>query len=245
MTRRPKWPGPSLLLIALAVGVADSRAQAPSAPPPPYPAVTVSASATRALSNDHVQAWLRAEAESPNAASAASQVNGIIAKALARAKQTQGVRVATSGYSTQQITEKGKPNRWHVVQSVTVDSEDFAATANLITRLQEDDGLLLSGMNFSVSEQARRQAEEALTQQAIRSWQDRAQQASTALGYASWRTGHVTVQAGDTARPIPMLRSAAAAYASPAPVALEGGNSDVTVSVSGEALLEQPRAPAR
>jgi len=232
-------------VVLLSVGAGAARAQNTPAASPSYPTVTVSASATRALSNDHVQAWLRAEAESPNAANAASQVNAIIAKALARAKQSPGVRMATSGYSTQQMSEKGKPNRWRVVQSVTVDSEDFAATANLITRLQEDDGLLLSGMNFSVSDQARRQAEEALTQQAIRSWQDRAQQASTALGYAAWRTGHVTVQAGDSSRPIPMMRSVTGAYASPAPVAMEGGSSDVTVSVSGEAVLEQPRTPPR
>jgi len=30
-----------------------------------------------------------------------------------------------------------------------------------------------------------------------------------------------------------------------APVAMEGGNSDVTVTVSGEAVLETPRPPAR
>jgi len=55
----------------------------------------------------------------------------------------------------------------------------------------------------------------------------------------------VTVQAGDASRPIPMMRSVAGAYASPAPVAMEGGSSDVTVSVSGEAVLEQPRTPPR
>ena len=233
------------LACALAALASGAAAQTPTVAP--YPAVTVSAAATATVPNDHLQALLRAEAENASAAAAASEVNGIIAKALARAKATPAVRIATAGYSTVQLSDKGKPSRWRVVQTVTVDSEDFPLAATLITQLQESDNLLLSGMNFSISEKARRQAEEALMRQAIASWKERAQQAVSALGYASWRTGHVTVQASDAARPFPMLRSAApaTAYGGGAPVAVEGGSSDVTVSVIGEALLDQPRPPTR
>src|SRR5208282_1147063 len=78
---------------------AHALAQVP--PAPPQPTVSVSASATTTIVNDRLQAWLRAEAESPNAAAAASQVNAAIARALATAKDYPSIKVATAGYSTQ------------------------------------------------------------------------------------------------------------------------------------------------
>jgi hypothetical protein len=50
------------------------------------------------------------------------------------------------------------------------------------------------------------------------------------------------VQTNDYARPQPMFRSAGVAAAGGAPVAVEGGMSDVTVTVSGEAILDTVRA---
>jgi predicted secreted protein len=147
---------------------------------PTQPTVTVSAAATVTVSNDRLQAWLRAEAENPSPAAAASQVNAIIAKALAGARSYPAVKLATAGYSTQQISEKGKPSRWHVAQAVSLDSADFTTAAILITKLQDEDGLLLSGMGFSLSDKTRRDAEDGVTRQAIRSWQSRAEQAAQA-----------------------------------------------------------------
>ena len=44
-------------------------------------------------------------------------------------------------------------------------------------------------MNFAVSPEARRKAEDALTQQALKAWQVRAQNAANGFGFAGWRTG--------------------------------------------------------
>ena len=208
---------------------------------PEQPVVSLSASASMSVSNDRLQAWLRAEAESASPATAAAQVNTLIAKALAEAKQYPAVKTATAGYSTQQVAEKGKPTRWRVTQTIGMESGDFTAAATLISKLQDEGGLLLSGMGFSLAESSRRTAEDALTQQAVKSWQARAQQASQALGFAGWRTGRVSVQTGDTSRPYPVMRGQVASYAGAAPVALEAGTSDVSVTVTGDALLEQPR----
>jgi predicted secreted protein len=209
------------------------------------PAVTVSATSTATVQNDHLQAWLRAEAENANPAAAASQVNAVIAKALAEGKAYPAVKLATAGYSTQQISDKQKPNRWRVVQTLSLDSNDFTAAANLITRLQDEGGLLLSGMGFSLADKTRRDAEDSLTQQAIKSWQARAQQAALGLGFAGWRPGHVIVQTGDGGRPYPMMRAQAMSSAGAAPVAMEAGTTDVSVSVSGEAMLVPAAVPTR
>ena len=127
------------------------------------------------------------------------------------------------------------------MQSLQLTSTDFAALAALVSRLQDDDGLLVSGMSFSVSPETRRKAEDALTREAIRSWQQRAATAADALGYASWRTGRVTVSTGDArsdaASAKSMMRAQAAA-AGGAPVAVEGGTTELTVTVTGDAMLD-------
>jgi predicted secreted protein len=231
------------VLIA-AAGAGNLHAQAPVGSPPS--AVAVTASATVTVQNDRLQAWLSAEAENANPAAAASQVNATVAKALASAKAYPAVKLATAGYSTQQILDKQKPNRWRVVQTLRLDSSDFTAAATLISRLQDEDGLLLSSMGFSLTDKTRRDAEYSVTQQAIKSWQARAQQAALGLGFAGWRPGHVAVQTGDAGRPYPVMRAQTlAGPAAAAPVALEAGTTDVSVTVSGEAVVDTARVPTR
>jgi predicted secreted protein len=226
-------------ILACAATLAQAQMSAPS-----QPIVTVTASATTTVANDRLQAWLRAEADNASASAAANQVNAAIAKALADAKAYPSVKVATAGYATYQVGEKPAAQRWRVVQTITLESGDFTAAANLITRLQDEDKLLLSGMGFTLSEKARRAAEDSVTQRAIRGWQQRAQEAAHGLGFAAWRPGRVTVQTGEPSRVYPMLR-AQALGAPAAPVQVEAGTTEVNVTVSGEAVLEQSRAIAR
>lgn len=225
---------------ALAAGGAAAQPQ-PGMPPPPslQPVVTVSASASSTVATDRLQAWLRAEAESADPAAAASQVNAAMAKALARAKGVPSVKASTTGYSTQQVSERAKPARWRVAQTLMLEGADFAAMAALLTKLQEEDALLVSGTAFSLSTEARRRAEEGLTQEALRGWQERAQRAAQGLGFGGWQPGHVTVQTGEPPRVFPMMRAGVAA--AQAPVQLEPGTVEVSVTVTGDAVLEGAR----
>jgi predicted secreted protein len=233
----------ALLVVTAACTAATVLAQTPL---PPQPTVTVTASATTTVINDRLQAWLRAEAENASASAAASQVNATIARALADAKGYPSIKVATAGYSTQQVSDKVRAQRWRVVQTISLDASDFTSAATLISRLQDEHGLLLSGMSFSLAEKTRRDAEDGVTQQALKAWQTRAQQATQGLGFATWRPGHVTVQTSEPGRVFPMARAQAmASSAGSAPVAMEGGTTDVTVTVSGEAVLEQARPATR
>jgi predicted secreted protein len=226
-----------LAATALTLFAVAASAQTPTSSAPPT--VTVTATATTTVANDRLEAWLRAEAEDVSPATAASQVNAAIAKALAAAKSVAAVKVATAGYSTQQIAEKGKPTRWRVTQSITLESSDFTQAATLMSRLQDQNGLLLSNMSFTLSERARRESEDSVTQQALKSWQARSQQAALGLGFTGWRVGHVTVQSSGGGPVYPLMRAQAmASPAGGAPVALEAGTTEVTVTVSGEAILQ-------
>jgi len=233
-------------LLAMLAGALACTSALADTPVPTTPVITLSAAATASVANDRMHAWLRAEAEHADPVRAAADVNTRMAKSLARAKAIAGVDVATSGYSSYQVTEKNQPPRWRVAQTLTLQGADFAAMAALVSRLQADDQLLLSGMNFAVSPDTRRKAEDALTQQAIKAWQARAQNAARGFGYDAWRTGKVTIQTGDYAPPRPMFRAAAAPMAAGAPpVSVEGGDTEVTVTVMGEAVLDSPRPQAR
>ena len=209
---------------------------------PRPPTVTLSASATASVPNDRMQATLRAEADNADAAAAANAVNARMAKALARAKATAGVEASTSGYSSYQMTDKANVTRWRVAQTLKLEGSDFAALSTLVSQLQADGGLVIDNTQFHVSDASRKKAEEALTQQAIKGWQARAAEAASGFGFGGWRVGNVAIQTGDFVRPQPVMR--AMSYESKsAPVAMEAGNSDVTVTVSGDAILEalQPR----
>ncbi len=235
-----------LLTLALALPVAAAgQTHAADAGPVPVPVVTLTAAATASVANDRMHAWLRAEADHADPARAAAEVNAKTARALARAKAISGVEVSTSGYSSYQVAEKGQPSRWRVAQTVSLEGADFTMLATLLTRMQSEDLLVLSGMSFAVSPDARRKAEDALTQQAIRAWQARAQNAAQGFGAQGWRAGRVTIQTGDGGRPQPMMRATAGMAASAPPVSVEGGNTDITVTVIGEAVLDTARAPAR
>lgn len=232
------------LAIALATFMLTGTARA--ADTANVPIVSLSASATASVANDRVYAWLRAEVDHADPARAAADVNARMARALARAKAVTGVEATTSGYSSFQISDKGQPTRWRVAQTLALEGSDFAAMAVLVTKLQAEDALVMSGMNFAVSPDARRRAEDALTQQAIKAWQARAQNAATGFGYQVWRTGKVAIQTGDFGRPQPMYRQGMSAMAASTPaVSIEAGNTDVTVTVSGDAVLENPRTGAR
>jgi predicted secreted protein len=211
--------------------------------PTSQPIVTITASATSEVANDRMHALLRAEADNPDAVQAANDVNARMARALARAKSVTGVDVSTTAYTSYQVSEPNRPLRWRVSQTLALESSDFAALSSLVTRLQGD-ALVLSGLTFSVSTTTRRAAEDALMQQAIRRWQQRAENAARGFGAAGYRTGRVTIQTNDYGRPQPMLKSGMAAAAA-APVTVEGGTSEVTVTVSGEAILDRVTATPR
>ena len=230
-----------VLFLTLVIGP-SARAQpvttdrVPSRPP----TVTLSASATASVPNDRMYASLRAEADSADPAAAANAVNMRMAKALARARSTAGVEASTSGYSSFQITDKTQSTRWRVAQTLKLEGSEFAALSALVSQLQAEGGLVVDGTQFSVSEASRRKAEETLTQQAIKAWQARAAEAARGFGFDGWRVGNVSIQAGDAFRPQPMMRTMSFDTKA-APVAMEAGNSDVTVTVSGDAVLEGPR----
>lgn len=233
-------------LAALVALGATPVARAQDGQPVPVPVVTVSATSSTSVPNDRLYAWVRAEGENASAAAAAADVNTRAARVIAKLKTVPGAQVSTSGYTSQQVVEKGKPSRWRIVQTIKIEGSDFGAVGDAVARVQAEDGVLLSGISFGVSDELRRRTQDAITEQAIAAWRTRAQTAAQGFGIAGWRPGRITIQAGDPVRPFPLYaRADLGVAAAPAPVPLEAGSTEVSVTVSGEAILDPARPLAR
>jgi predicted secreted protein len=235
-------PLASFALAALFAANTSLAQQPPTPALPASPSVTVTGAASTKVQNDRMQVMVRAESEQTTAGAAATDVNTRMAKALAAAKAAPGVEAKSAGYSTWQQWEKGRPGKWRVSQTLSLTGADFPALAALLTKLQDEGGMLVSSIAFSLAPETRRRAEDALTTEAIRAWQQRAATASEALGFAAWQPGHVSVSTGDFA-PQPrfdMMARAGAAAAPAPPVAVEGGTTELTVTVTGDAVLDKP-----
>lgn len=226
----------ALLVPALATG------QPAASAPTEVPILNLTTTASMQVDNDRMTILAQAESEKPNAAQAAAEVNARMAKALATAKAVSNATARTLNYTTDQVYEKGKFVRWRVTQSLEVVTADFAAGANLATRLQED-GLNLAGLTFGVSAEAKHKAMAKLQNEALVEWQSLAAQGAASMGYPGYRAGRVTVSTGDTGpRPRYAMAAMAAAPASP-PVAAAAGSSELMTTVTGEAILMGPRKP--
>lgn len=214
--------------------------QVPIAGPSDIPAVSLNASATMQVDNDRMTIVLQAESEKPLAADAARDVNAKMAKGLAVAKSVSAVTAKTINYTTNQVVEKGKMVRWRVSQWLQIETADFTAGTNLATRLQ-DEGLLLWSLTFSVSPEARRVAVAKLQHEALTEWQSLAKQAAASMGYGAYAPGRLAINVNDHMPP-PRPRFAAQAMAASAPeVSVAAGSSEIVLTVSGEAILNNRR----
>jgi predicted secreted protein len=165
-----------------------------------------------------------------------SQLNA----AIAEARKVEGVRARLGGVSTQpNYTREGKPNGWRVRGDVVLESSRMPALAQLAGKLGER--LQMSSVQFRLSRERRRSEEQSLLREAAQGFRDKALQTAQAFGYKGYEIKELVLQPGQGSMPRPMImaRSAPdmAAAAPPPPLPDEGGDSEVTVAVSGTVEL--------
>ena len=115
-----------------------------------------------------------------------------------------------------------------------ITSKDFAAASKLAGQLANQ--MQVQNVNFTLSREARTAAEAKLIDQAVNAFRDKALATTKLFGYTSYTIRDVHVSEGsNNPGPRPMMARMAAAPASfdSAPVPIEGGKAQVTVTVSG------------
>ena len=159
--------------------------------------------------------------------------------ALAQAKQVQGVKVRTGSYQTWPVTRKEVTTGWRGQQDLVLESRDTEALSRLTGQLQ--DKLQIKSMNFTVSDEKRVTVENRLIDLALNAFKERAGIVGDNLKADGYRIVEINVGTS-TARP-PMMHQARIASmsmeASDA-VAVEGGESDVRITVNGTIELQIP-----
>ncbi len=201
--------------------------------------VELSAEATRTAPNDLARATVFTEASGATPGEPGKQVNSKLGEALRLAKAANGVQVQSSGTQTYPTYGKnGKVEGWRVRSELQLESADPTVLSELLGKLQAAN-LGLGSLSFSPSPATRAKAEDAATEEAIAAFKERAKRISATLGQP-YKIKQLSVSSHSRA-PGPMYRMAAPmmADAAAAPMPVEAGQSQVTVTVSGQIELDK------
>ena len=222
------------LCFAASLTLALSGSALAADPAPRYNVVEIQAEAQREIANDTLAASLSVELNDANPAALAAAINKSANEALRVAKDYNSVRVRSGSNQTYPVYAKGNVLQgWRGRAEIRLDSKDFAAASALIGKLQA--GMQLGSLNFSVSPEARRQAENELIAEAIAAFKLRAEIVRGALAGRSYKLQRLNLNSGHSApppRPV-MARALAAGAPEVAAPDLEGGVSQITVTAAG------------
>ncbi len=203
--------------------------------------LNLSATASAPITPDTAVITLFAERTGADAAAISSEINGLMADALAQAKQVSGVEAATGNFSTyQQYDNKGKQTGWVVHSELILKSKDFGSLGKLAGGLSK--ALKIASNGFEISRSLKNQEEEKLMQQGLALFQTKAKVASKALGFEGYTVREVSLEQasleGHQPRPMMMMARGAAMDTAPADVPMQAGATVLSLTVRGAVVMK-------
>ncbi|MCO8591301.1 SIMPL domain-containing protein [Burkholderia multivorans] len=209
--------------------------------PEPAGVLSLSSQASADVPQDIIHITLFYEQQAKDPGSLTSALNQRADAALAQAKGVSGVSAHTGAFSVSPSTDRdGKISAWRGRTEVVLESRDFAAASKLAGQLSNL--MQVANVEFSLSPEAQRAAEQKLTTEAIKSFRARADEAAKAFGYSSYTIRDVNVGSGRNVQPYPRMMAMAAAPMDSAkmsaPIAVEGGKATVSVTVNGSVQMK-------
>jgi predicted secreted protein len=206
---------------------------------PPSGVLNLDASASLDVPQDVVHVTLSYEQQADDPATLADALNQRTEQVLLAAKRQSGVTAQTGALSVYPSTDRdGHISGWRGRSEVRLDSHDFAAASKLAGSLSSQ--MQISNVTFSLSNDTRDAAQKKLSGEAIAAFRQKAANASAAFGFGGFTIREVSVSAGESSPPRPMMMArmaAAPASAKMADVPLEAGDSTVTVNVNGSVQM--------
>ncbi|AYY59693.1 hypothetical protein UA18_01268 [Burkholderia multivorans] len=228
--------------VALTLASPTAHAQAVNPHfPEPAGVLSLSSQASADVPQDIIHITLFYEQQAKDPGSLTSALNQRADAALAQAKGVSGVSAHTGAFSVYPSTDRdGKISAWRGRTEVVLESRDFAAASKLAGQLSNL--MQVANVEFSLSPEAQRAAEQKLTTEAIKSFRARADEAAKAFGYSSYTIRDVNVGSGRNVQPYPRMMAMAAAPMDSAkmsaPIAVEGGKATVSVTVNGSVQMK-------
>ena len=223
-------------LFALLVAPAWSADKAPT-DKPAGTLIDFRVEVQRQVANDLGHASAYAEVTGADPADVARKVKTAIAEGLSLAKAQQGVTVKSGNTHTWPIYSKGGRTieGWRMRSELLLESRDAAALSTALGKLQSL--LAVGNLQFAPAPETRRQAEDDATIEAIAAFNAKAARIATSL-QKPYRIRQMTVAGGGSSpRPYLMARDAMKLAGEAAPMPVEAGESNVTVSINGQIEL--------
>ena len=206
----------------------------------PSGVLSLNAQASAEVPQDVVDITLFYEQEASDPSALTSTLNQRADAALRQAKGVGGVTARTGSFSIYPSTDRdGRISAWRGRTEVVLESHDFAAASKLAGQMASN--MQVGNVQFSLSPEAQRAAEQKLTSEAIASFRQQASAGAQAFGYSGYSIREVNVgHNGVMPRPMMMMsaRAMGADAKAAAPLPLEGGTSTVTVNVSGSVQMK-------
>ena len=221
----------ALLACCMSTAGADSETH--------YNRVQLQAQQTESVGNDTMHVSMNSFGEARDPAALASRINKDMAWALEIARRYEDVTVGTGGYRTSPVYKDNALQGWRGEQSLELEGRDNRAMSRLVGELQ--DKLRVSAMSFSVSDGKRTAVENRLIGQALDAFKARAAIVVGNLHASGYRIVDLSIGTAAPRPPVPYPVGVMAASMKPeSRVAVESGESDISVSVSGNIELTLP-----
>jgi predicted secreted protein len=200
------------------------------------PTLHLDADARAQVANDEMVVNMSIERDGPDSAPLTDAVLSALNDAVKDAKKVSGINTRLGNVSTHPNWNQNKKIGWVVRGEITLTSKDMKALSTLTGNLSQK--LQLSGVNFRLSEAKRTEEESRLLKIAAANFKAKAAAAANAFGYQDYALKEMTLgQSGYVPSPRPMMAMAMSMKAERAMVPVEGGDSEVSVTVNGKIEL--------
>lgn len=217
------------IILLPAQGLADQEQR--------YNQVRLQAGQSESVSNDTMHVRLQTFDESRDPADLAEAINRDMDWALQAARSVEGVDASTGGYQTYPVHKDNVIKSWRGQQDLILEGRDHKAIGQLVAVLQEK--LQVKSMQFTVSDERRRAAENRLIARALDAFRERAGIVGANLEAKGYRIVELNINTSSQRPPAP-YQARMAAMEAPAPVVTEAGDSDIRVTISGTVELQLP-----
>jgi predicted secreted protein len=202
--------------------------------------LSLSSQASADVPQDIIHITLFYEQQAKDAGSLTATLNQRADAALAQAKGVSGVTAHTGAFSVYPSTDRdGKISAWRGRTEVVLESRDFAAASKLAGQLSNQ--MQIANVEFSLSPEAQRAAEQKLTTDAIKSFRARGR-SREGVRLQQLLIRDVNVGGSRNVQPYPRMMAMAAAPMDnakmSAPISVEGGKATVSVTVNGSVQMK-------
>ncbi len=191
------------------------------------------------VANDEMLVTFAVERDGVDLAKINEQVLQSLNAALDDVKKTPQIRgKLESVYTNPNYTAQGKQSGWRVRGEISVRSKDLPATANLTGQMAQK--LQLTNIQFMLSDEARAGAEKQLLNQAAKAFKAKALDGTSAFGFSKHRLLELNLGSNTNVvvRPMANARGKLSESMSASAAPVEGGDSEVILSVSGSIEMQ-------